>query len=186
MKLLCLALICAPSFVFATCPPVPERTATQDDLMAQLKVSPDEATAREINNQLWEIWTVAPDEAAQQILQRGMERRASYDYLGAIQDFDALVEYCPHYAEGYNQRAFVHFLRGAYPLALADLERALAITPDHIGAASGKALSLLHMGRDVEGQLALRHALTMHPWLSERALLKPLPDLPAEGKDTDL
>ncbi|MCY4180919.1 MAG: tetratricopeptide repeat protein, partial [Litoreibacter sp.] len=101
-------------------------------------------------------------------------RRGSYDYLGALTQFDALVAYCPDYAEGYNQRAFVHFLSGSYDKALQDLDRTLEITPDHIGALSGRALTLFELGREEQGQLALRAALAFNPWLPERFRLRPL------------
>lgn len=156
------------------------------ELMEQLRTAPNETAAREINNKLWEIWTDAPDPVAQEILKRGMERRASYDFAGALQDFTVLIEYCPHYAEGYNQRAFVNFIAGAYDQALLDLNRALDLTPDHVGSASGKALTLLQLGRETEGQIALRHALTLNPWLSERSYLKPLAELSPTKEDIDL
>lgn len=179
------ALICAPT-IAAACPAVPERGETYTALLEQLRDASSEETAREINDQLWEIWATAPDETAQEILRRGMERRAGYDFAGAINDFDALVEYCPHYAEGYNQRAFVNFLRGELNLALVDLERSLKITPDHIGSASGKALTLLQLGRESEGQRALRYALSLNPWLPERAHLRPLQETEPQSKDIDL
>ncbi|WP_299191996.1 hypothetical protein [uncultured Litoreibacter sp.] len=186
MRLLALALICAPSLAAATCPPLPARSAAQDQLMEQVRAAGTETLAQELNTRLWEIWTTAPDAAAQEMLDSGMSRRASFDFLGAKASFDALIAYCPHYAEGYNQRAFVSFLREDYPAALVDLDKTLEITPDHIGAASGKALTLLRMGRDVEGQLALRHALTMNPWLPERFQLKAMEDVRGAGSDTDL
>ena len=40
------------------------------------------------------------------------------------------------------------------------------------------------MGREVEGQLALRHALTLNPWLPERFRLKPMAEV--EDGDIDL
>ena len=186
MKILAIALLFAPTMTLAACPPVPDRSAEQSALMAQIRDTTSEADAQVINNQLWKIWTTAPDDIAQEILQSGMERRRVYDLAGATEAFDRLIAYCPDYSEGYNQRAFVHFIREAYDLSLADLERTLEITPDHIGAASGKALSLINMGRELEGQIALRHALTLHPWLSERALLKPLEDVTPKGQETDL
>lgn len=177
MKWIVAALLMVPNLALATCPPLPERSARYDALLGLVARAETEAQAAEHNNALWAIWTTAPDEVAQQILDRGMARRNSYNFLGAIEDFDALIAYCPHYAEGYNQRAFVHFLREDFDAALVDLNRALAITPDHIGAASGVALSLLQMGRETEGQLALRHALTLNPWLPERHQLREMPEI---------
>ena len=174
MKRILLPLLLAlPATGFAACPPVPDTSKALAPLMEAVRDAPDEATARALNNSLWQIWTKAPDVTAQEMLDRGMSRRGVYDFVGALTDFDALIAYCPHYAEGYNQRAFVHFLREDYEAAMVDLTTTLEITPDHIGAASGLALTLLDMGREDAGQAALRYALSLNPWLPERARLKP-------------
>jgi len=60
---------------------------------------------------------------------------------------------------------------GAHEGALGDLERALALDPRHVPAISGKALVLMHLGRQEEGQLVLREAVRMNPWIAERSLL---------------
>ncbi len=174
MKCILLPLLLAfPAASFAACPPVANKSAALDPLMEAVRDAPDEATAQELNASLWKIWATAPDRIAQEMLDRGMSRRGVYDFVGALEDFDALVAYCPHYAEGYNQRAFVHFLREDYEAAMVDLTTTLEITPDHIGAASGLALTLLDMGREEAGQAALRYALSLNPWLPERFRLKP-------------
>lgn len=181
MRIVLLALSFAPGLAFADCPPLPDRSARHSELMDLVAQAPNEMAAQELNNELWGIWATAPDETAQQILQRGMERRASYDFAGALEDFNALVDYCPHYAEGYNQRAFVNFLTGEHEISLIDLDRTLAITPDHIGALSGRALVLMELGRMAEGQTALREALTRNPWLPERNRLLPADKAPTEN-----
>ncbi|WP_367834162.1 tetratricopeptide repeat protein [Wenxinia marina] len=89
--------------------------------------------------------------------------------------FGRLVDYCPDYAEGYNQRAFAAFLVQDYEAALDDLDTALALNPDHVAALSGRALTLMGLGRMDEGQAALRAALALNPWLGERAMLIELP-----------
>ena len=139
--------------------------------------------ARALSNQMWELWTDAPDEVAQTLLDRGMRARSSYDFLGALDALDRLVSYCPDYAEGYNQRAFVNFLRQDFAAALADLDRTLERSPRHVGALSGKALSLLGLGRHEEARAALTAALALNPWLSERALAAPGGPLAPIGQD---
>ena len=178
MKQLMLAtLLLFPAAALAACPDNPPRTEAHARIMDKVSKAENEMESRLLTNELWEIWATAPDEVAQEILQRGMERRRSYDFAGAIDDFDTLVEYCPNYAEGYNQRAFVNFIRGDYALSLSDLNRALKITPDHIGALVGRALALMQLGRNREGQLVLRDALKLNPWLPERNRLVPLDDV---------
>ena len=53
---------------------------------------------------------------AQELLDEGhATTRRSYDFLGARDTcWTELVEYCPEYAEGYNQRAFASYLRQDY------------------------------------------------------------------------
>lgn len=146
--------------------------------MAAIKAAPNERTAQEISQSLWQLWATAPDAQSQELLDRGMTQRGAFDFLGAIETFDRLIAYCPDYAEGWNQRAFVSFLQQDYEPALRDLDQALALDPDHIAALSGKALTLFGLGRDDDGQRVLRQALDLNPWLGERALLRPVP-----GKD---
>lgn len=164
--------ICGPA-VGQDCPPSPDHSSALSALITQIQSAPDESTARIVANDMWAFWADAPDEIAQEILDRGMRRRAAWDLLGARGDFDALVIYCPEYAEGYNQRAFVNFLRQDFQAALPDLDRAIALSPSHIAALSGRALTLIGLGREAEAQDALALALELNPWLPERSLVAP-------------
>ncbi|NIZ15325.1 tetratricopeptide repeat protein [Phaeobacter sp. HF9A] len=167
-----------------TCPPAPDHAAELEALLADVRAADSEGEAQRIGNQLWEYWADAPDEQAQAMLDRGMTRRSGYDFLGALEEFDALIAYCPAYAEGYNQRAFVHYLRRDFAAALADLDRALELSPRHVAALSGRALSLLGLSRPVEARESLREALALNPWLPERHLLSP--GAPLDLGDVDL
>ncbi|SMX33044.1 tetratricopeptide repeat protein [Actibacterium lipolyticum] len=173
--IIALTAIAMPAYA-NSCPPVPEQEPRKSELMAEVRSAPDERTAKLLTNELWGIWATAPDPHAQEILDEGLERRAAYDFVGAIKAFDALIEYCPDYAEGYNQRAFVAFIRQDYHAALADLNRALSLAPDHIAALAGKALTQIGLGRVAAGQKTLRKALKMNPWLPERHMLALEPD----------
>ncbi|WP_146347288.1 tetratricopeptide repeat protein [Phaeobacter marinintestinus] len=165
------------------CPDAPDHSDRLSGLISQVQDTRDEATAREISNQMWELWADAPDEVAQAILDRGMSRRSGYDFAGALTDFDRLIDYCPDYAEGYNQRAFVNYLRQDFATALVDLDRAIALSPNHVAAISGKALSLLALQRTDEARLAMARALELNPWLPERGLAGPGGPLAPVGKD---
>ncbi|MGR3493670.1 tetratricopeptide repeat protein [Citreimonas sp.] len=177
MKRIVFALVLLGSPALADgCPEAPDHDAAISDLLQRIQAAPDEAAARPLNGELWELWLDAPDEPSQAMLDQGMRARSSFDYLSALDRFDALVSYCPFYAEGYNQRAFINFLREDYAAALPDLDRTLEIDPRHVGALSGRALTLMALGRPEEGQAALRAALALNPWLAERALLVPVPE----------
>lgn len=165
--------LAAPAF--ADCPAPPDIAEAEAALIAQAQAAPDEGTARLLSSRMWELWATAPDAMAQEMLDRGMAARASYNFEAARTAFDALVTYCPDYAEGYNQRAFVSFLLQDYSAALVDLDLAIERSPRHVGALSGKALTLMGLQRGEEAQVVLREALTLNPWLSERHLLKEPP-----------
>jgi len=171
----CIALLVTTPVVAQTCPELDEYGESYDALLDEVRIAPTEMASRLLTNQLWEIWATAPDEIAQEMLDRGLRARESYDFDRAVAAFDELVEYCPNYAEGYNQRAFVAFIRQDYPAALEDLERAIALSPTHIAALSGQALTLMGLGRTAAAQSILREALEMNPWLPERYLLSEEP-----------
>lgn len=174
MLTLCAALVFpAHSAHAGDCPQPPDHSASIEALIEQVQQAEDETTASQIFSQLWEFWVDAPNEQAQAVLNRGMSRRSDLNLTGAIEDFNTLTEYCPTYAEGYNQRAFVHFLRRDYGAALADLDRALELSPRHVAAMSGRALSLFGLSRIEEARSALMAALELNPWLPERGLAAP-------------
>ena len=149
-----------------------------EDLLAALAKSGSKAEADALSGRIWQIWLTAPDAAAQEVLDAAMTRRENYDFLGAIRHLDRLIETYPDYAEGWNQRATMHFLRGDFDASLSDVAETLAREPRHFGALSGKAVILFQQGRIPLAQIAIREALKYHPFLNERAILDANP-----GKD---
>ncbi len=174
MKYALIALFLATPALAQECPATPDHSTELTELIEAVQVAPDEGAARMLASDFWAIWTDAPDAYAQELLDEGMERRRVFDFNGALKALDALVSYCPDYAEGYNQRAFVNFLRQDFSAALPDLDRAIALSPRHVAALSGRALTLTGLGRKAEAALSLRAALALNPWLSERSLLPAL------------
>ena len=168
-------LICLSGPVFAqakdTCPVAPDYTERKAELLRDLRITRDGTDARVISDDLWRIWTEAPDDKAQDLLDRGIAALQHQDFATSIAVLSELVTYCPDYAEGWNQRAFAAYLRGDHTSALSDLDHALSIDPKHVAALSGKALTLMQLGRNDEAQLVLRDAVHLNPWLGERALL---------------
>lgn len=139
--------------------------------MDQVRAAPDADTARLATDKMWELWLDAPDALAQQLLDDGLLARSHNRLAVSLRAFERLVAYCPDYAEGYNQRAFIYFIRGDYARALDDLDQAIALDPTHIAAIAGRGLTLLGLGREDEGLEELRYAMTLNPWLPERKFL---------------
>lgn len=171
----------APTAALASeCPAAPDHSEALAQLLNKVRVAPDARAGQALSDQMWALWATAPDETAQEALDAGMAKRSSYDFIGAIAEFDRLIAYCPDYAEGYNQRAFVLFLQQDYTAALEDLDRALHRSPTHVAALAGKALTLMGLNRLEEGQSVLKQALALNPWLPERNMVLPSSPAPAE------
>ena len=95
-----------------TCPAAPDIDAELDALYRDMQTAQNEVEARDYSNALWRYWTMAPDSDAQLMLDDAMRERAQFNLVGALRNLNALVDYCPHYAEGWNQRAFARFPGG--------------------------------------------------------------------------
>ena len=176
MRTLCLAvaILIVPLFAWAECV-VPDEPVSQQQapLFEKLLNAPDEAQGHVRARVIWDIWHIAPDPRSQNLLNLGKRKLRNADYAGAQETFSELIEYCPDYAEGWNQRAFAKFLAGDLDGSLEDLDRTLELEPRHFAAMAGKGLTLLRQGRQVLAHKALRDAVAINPWLSERHLLPP-------------
>ncbi|WP_298822176.1 tetratricopeptide repeat protein [uncultured Roseibium sp.] len=163
----------AATLILLTAPlPAASATPEQDALFRALKNASNEVEAKKIENQIWEAWlNAAPNPAIRERIDEAMSRRGIYDFQGAKDILDEVVEEAPDYSEGWNQRAFVLFLQGNYDESLEDIDRVLELEPRHFGALSGKAMIFLSMGRAKLGQKLLRQAVEIHPYLNERNLL---------------
>lgn len=166
-----LAFVSAHSAAADGCPVAPDHSGELDRLYSEVQSAPNEMVARAYSDQMWDLWLEAPDEPSQMMLNSALSAMRVGDYLRAMERLDTLVGYCPFYAEGYNQRAFVHFLRGDFEAVLPDVDQAISLNPRHTGALTGKALTLIELGRNEEAQAVLREAVALNPWLNERFLI---------------
>ena len=169
--------------VSATCPDPVDVSDEMKSLFEEARTAPDFRAGRAVSGKMWLVWLRAPDAAAQEMLDAGMKRRDSYAFAGALEEFDRLVEYCPNYAEGFNQRAYVNFLRDNFEAALVDLDAALRLQPNHVAAQSGRGLTLMRLGRTSEARAQMLLAVENNPWLSEAALLAKGAPLGPIGED---
>ncbi len=144
----------------------------ESQLLEKLLNATTESRGRRAESQVWEFWfNESPTVEARRLLDKGRERRESYDYAAAEMFFDELIAAEPGYAEAYNQRAFVRFLREDFDGALADLEFTLETKPWHFGALSGMYHVLRIQNRTSAALNSLKLAVEIHPWIQERGAL---------------
>lgn len=152
--------------------------AEREKLFAELAVARNASEGRVITSQIWSMWFRAPNAGAVEAMEQALAHREARDYFKSAKVLDSLVEMEPGWAEAWNQRATIRYLLRDFDGSLADIDRVLQLEPKHFGALSGQALILMHQGKMDEGQSALRRAVEISPFLSERVLL-----IPPKGQD---
>jgi len=135
-------------------------------LFGQLKAASGPARSASIEQQIWAIWLVAPDEATQSRLDSGISAMHSGDLAAALHAFDEVVALAPAFAEGWNKRATVHYLLNNLQQSLEDIAATLKLEPRHFGALSGRGLVFIKL-RDLERALsAFEQVLEVSPQMT--------------------
>jgi len=177
-------VLCAVIALLSTQPAMADDKAEREALFRQLREAQSEREGRMVEDAIWRMWMAqGPTAAIREAVAEAMRKREVYDFAGALAILDGVVAKAPDYAEGWNQRAFIRFLRDDFDGSLDDIERALALEPLHFAALAGKATVLMRQGRIEPGQAALRRAVEIHPWLKERSMLIPILDEKTPGRD---
>lgn len=156
----------------------PRSAEVLDQLFAALRSAEDPATAHELDRTIWAVWTNPSDPELHKRIRAVLYARGIGNIAQALRLLDTLVVDYPDYAEGWNQRATIHYMMGNLDLSLADCARVLELEPRHFGALSGRALIYLTQGKRALALKDMTAALAIHPFLSERRYFPEL-DRPA-------
>jgi tetratricopeptide (TPR) repeat protein len=140
-------------------------TFSLDTLFGALKIAPDEASAKAIEDRIWAIWMSSGSDTCNLLMSRVKDATDDKDYDLAIKLLDAIVTIKPDYVEAWNRRATLRYIKHEYGPALADLREVLAREPRHFGALSGLGAILQEIGDDKHALEAYRRALAIDPHL---------------------
>lgn len=157
----------APTLPEGLMPALPEareaaRKAQLDALFQQLA---DET------NPNWEIvqaqilrqWRQSGSASMDLLMNRALAAIEEDDFDTALVFLDDLVRLAPDFAEAWNQRATVHFLKRDYGRSVADIERVLMLEPRHFGALSGLGIIFDRLGNEAGALKAFRRVLELNP-----------------------
>lgn len=134
-----------------------------DRLFAQLRQAGDSETAGLLENAIQAMWMRSGSATADVLMKQAGAAVEAKSYGSALAILDTVVELYPDFAEGWNRRATVHFLRGDYDSSRADIEQVLDLEPRHYGALSGLAAIEKERGNGRAALKAFRRARTINP-----------------------
>jgi tetratricopeptide (TPR) repeat protein len=134
--------------------------------LSDLADAPNPTAAGRIEQDIWEIWLQAPDPRVDEWLNEARAAASSGASAPALEIFDRITSEYPDFAEGWNQRAIMHFLLGDFEKSLSDIVRTLELEPRHFGALAGSGQCYFHLELYRESLNAFEAALQVNPWLS--------------------
>ncbi|MEM9781364.1 MAG: tetratricopeptide repeat protein [Pseudomonadota bacterium] len=145
---------------------LPAETMARDEQLRALfdmLGDPDQEAWQIIQSQIWRVWRRSGSDSVDFLMRRAREKMEAEDYEAALVHLDDIVRLAPEFAEGWNQRATVHFLQGRYGASVADIEAVLTLEPRHFGALSGLGIILDRTGQDAQAYEVFKRVLEIHP-----------------------
>ncbi len=136
-----------------------------DALFDRLNTLDHRAEGERVTNRIWRLWREIDDPKLAAAMEQGIVALRSDRHGAAERHFSAVIEAEPGYAEAWNKRATVRYLRERYTAAAADIGRALALEPRHFGALAGLGLVYMELEQYRAAIESFERALELNPWL---------------------
>ena len=133
-RIIFILLLLNSSFVLAD-----QKDSRLNSLFDELFLSNDNMQASTILADIWDIWSIAENVEAQEIFDEGNNMMDRGSLEEAIALFTQVIDLKPDFAEGWNKRATVLFLKGELEASILDIQKTLELEPRHFGALDGLA-----------------------------------------------
>lgn len=135
-------------------------------LFERLRSAEDRRSASPIERRIWQAWLATEDDDVRLLMRQGLAAMRAGNMDTALRSFDTAIAAAPDFAEAWNKRATVHFMRGDYPASVRDIAEVLAREPRHFGALSGLGMIYLRIGEDAAALKSFTAALAINPHLT--------------------
>jgi tetratricopeptide (TPR) repeat protein len=157
--------------------------AVLDELFGRLGKSTDAAESQGIAGAIERVWMRSGSDTADLLMQRALSAVEAKDLALGETLLTSVVKIDPTWAEAWNKRATVRYMRDDTWGAMADLAEVLAREPRHFGALTGMAAILQRAGLDKDALQVYRKVLALYPQLDGiRAAVDKL-RIDVEGRD---
>lgn len=164
--LIALFLLAAPQVFADTASVSPQDELSRlDKLFEDLKRERNEAAAKRIANFIREEWGRSGSATVDLMMQWSQKAMSEERYDVALDFLDQVTVLAPQYAEGWNRRATLHYMMGAYAKSMADIEHVLRLEPRHFGALSGMAAIFKTYEMKEPALQAFQRVLDVYPML---------------------
>ena len=133
------------------------------DLFDKLFLSTNNMEASKLLFNIWDIWSIVDNQETQIIFDEANQFMDVGELDNAIKLFTKVVKQSPEFAEGWNKRATVYFLKGELNRSISDIEKTLNLEPRHFGALDGLAEIYLMQDDLVGAAVIYRRILEIIP-----------------------
>lgn len=139
-----------------------DHAARLDELHVEL-AEPGREDWTRVEAEIVRLWSQSGSPAMDLLLRRASEAMEAEEFEIAVEHLSALTDHAPGFAEGWNARATAFYFLGEFTLAMADIQRTLALNPRHFGAMEGLGAILEEMDQPEFALRALRAAEEINP-----------------------
>ncbi len=112
---------------------------------------------------LWNVWSRSGNESVDKMLKAGKKALKNENFSEAVEQFTAVTQAAPNFAEGYNQRAIAYFMLEKWKNSLEDCKQTIKLNPNHFGAFAGMGHVYLRLGDIGKAITAYKQALVINP-----------------------
>ena len=140
-----------------------KQVVTLDQLFSKLKKERRRQIAKKISKRIWARWYKSGSASIDLLTGWARKAMAEKKYAVALDLLDQITTLKPGYAEGWNQRATLHYFMQNYGKSLHDVERVLALEPRHFGALSGMGLIFQAFDEKEKALAAWYRVLEVYP-----------------------
>jgi tetratricopeptide (TPR) repeat protein len=140
-----------------------ERAKLLSNLYAYLATAGNAEEAQPIAVTIERLWLLNDSDTIAYLMERAGRALTEKNTDLALRFLDQVVDLAPDYAEGWNRRAYAHFISGDVERALGDLRRCLALEPAHFRALEAVASIFRERGQDAAALKVMKKLSEVHP-----------------------
>ena len=138
--------------------------ANEEEALRALK-GQDRLLAASAEAFLWRHWCQSGNPEADGVFRAAVDAMQKGELELAETLFDEVIEMAPQFAEGWNKRATIRYMRQNFAGSISDCQETLTRNPNHFGASAGQGLCHMSLDEYREAAICFRRALEIHPHL---------------------